>query len=289
MNSNLYTYCILKYKHSPFLGESLNIGVIIYFHDSMRFAFKYSKTLNRIKSIYENVPEKTIREYTRQIDKSLKNYQIFCEGNLFPLNDLTLKDFLSTTILPKDDSVVQFSHFKTDSTRGFEEEFIESIIFERLFIEDFKVNKYHIQEPKIISKLYNNLKISGFDEYKRNNDRFREDYILTNETGTEFKFDIAWQNGTLNLVKPISFDLKDGRNIANKAHKNFGQFFDLQDEAIVKKLRYDLIVGEPHDHKLYKEFEHAISLLQNLENVKIIHESELKTYSEKIVSAIIEN
>jgi hypothetical protein len=289
MNTNLYTYCILKYKHSPFLGESLNIGVIIYFHDSARFVFRYSKTLNRIKSIYENVPEKTIREYTKQIDKTLQNYEALYKDFFFPLDDLTLKNFLSNTVLPKDDSVIQFSHFKTDSTRGFPEEFLQSVIFERLFIEDFKVNKYHIQEPKIIAKLYNNLKISGFDQYKRNNDRFREDYILTNETGTEFKFDIAWQNGTLNLVKPISFDLKDGRNIANKAHKNFGQFYDLQDEAVVKKLRYDLIIGEPHDSKLYKEFEHAISLLENLQNVKIIHESELKIYSEKIVSAILDN
>lgn len=255
----------------------------------MRFVFKYSKTLNRVKSIYENVPEKTIREFTKQIDKTLKNYEDIYKDILFPLDDLTLKNFLSNNVLPKDDNVIQFSSFKTDSTRGFPEDFIQSIIFEKSFIEDFKVNKYHIQEPKIISKLYNNLKISGFDQYKRNNDRFREDYILTNESGTEFKFDIAWQNGTLNLVKPISFDLKDGRNIANKAHKNFGQFYDLQDEAVVKKLRYDLIIGEPHDNKLYKEFEHAISLLENLKNVKIIHESELKIYSEKIVSAILEN
>jgi hypothetical protein len=285
MNKNLYTYCLLKYRHSPFLEESLNIGVLIYFYDSRRFIFKYSKTLNRIKSIYENVPEKTIKEYTKQIDKILKRYQD-SEENLFPLNDLNLKDFLSYTILPKDDSIIQFSHFRTDHIRGFSEEFIESILINKLFIEDIK-HQYQPQEPKIISRLYRTLKQVGFDEYKRNNNRFREDYILTNESGTEFKFDIAWQNGTLNLIKPISFDLKESRSIADKAHKNFGQFYDLQNEAIENKLRYDLIVGEPKNSDFFKEFDHAILLLQNLPNVKIIHDSELEDYSKKIVSAIL--
>ncbi|TDW52660.1 hypothetical protein EV144_1011351 [Flavobacterium sp. 270] len=286
MNNNLYTYCLLKYKHSPFLEESLNIGVLIYFYNSRRFVFKYSKTLNRIKSIYENVPEKTVKEYTKQIDITLKRFKDTYD-NLFPLNDSSLKHFLSSTILPKDDSVLQFCNFRTDSLRGFTEEFIESILIDKLFVEDIKQYHYQPQEPKILSRLYNNLKKLGFDEYKHNNDRFREDYILTNEAGTEFKFDIAWQNGTLNLIKPISFDLKESRSIADKAHKNFGQFYDLQQEAINNKLRYDLIVGEPNDSRLYKEFEHAISLLDNLPNVKIIHDSELELYSEKIVSAIL--
>lgn len=289
MNTNLYTYCLLKYKHSPFLDESLNIGVLIYFHDSQRFVFKYSKTLNRIKSIYENVPEKTIKEYTRQIDKVLKEYQYLDKKNIFPLNDLNLKQFLSSTVLPNDGSVLQFSHFKTDYVRGFQEEFIESLIIDKLFIDDIKPIQYQPQEPKLISTLFSNLRAFGLNEYRKNNNRFREGYVLTNETGTEFKFDIAWQNGTLNLIKPIGFDLKESRSIADKAHRNFGQFYDLQNEAIEKKLRYDLILGKPHNKKLFKDYEHAISLLENLQNVKLIDESELKQYSEKIIYAITEN
>jgi hypothetical protein len=288
MNTNLYTYCLLKYRHSPFLEESLNIGVIIYFYNSKRFVFKYSKTLNRIKSIYENVPERTIKEYTKQIDRILTRYQDSNE-NIFPLNDSTLKDFLSATVLPKDDSVLQFSHFRTDFIRGFSEEFLESMLIDKLFIEDIKHLQYQPQEPKILSKLYNNLKKLGFDEYKHNNDRFKEDYIVTNDSGTEYKFDIAWQNGTLNLIKPISFNLKESRSIADKAHKNFGQFYDLQNEAVQNKLRYDLIVAQPNNSRLFKEFEHAVLLLENLPNVKIINASELEQYSAKIVAALLEN
>lgn len=287
MKTNFYTYCILKYKHSPYLDESINIGVLIYFNDTQRFLFKYSKTLNRVKSIYNNVPEKTIKEYIRQIDRHLKIYQNSFD-NIFPLNDLNLKTFLSRYILPNDSSVLQFSHFKTESLRDFNEEFIEKIVLDKVFIDDLKTQISHQQEPKIISKLLSTLKDSGLNQFRHKTSRFQEDYVLTNETGNEFKFDIAWQNGTLNLVKPIGFDLKEGIGIANKAHKNFGQFYDLQSEAEKNNLCYDLIIGKPTNRNLFKDYDHAVKLLQNIKNSRLIDADDLKEYSKKVISAISE-
>lgn len=287
MKTNFYTYCILKYKHSPYLDESINIGVLIYFADTHRFSFKYSKSLSRVKSIYENVPEKTIKEYIRQIDRLLKVHQDIV-NNLFPLNDLNLKTFLSRYILSNDSSVLQFSHFKTEPLREFSEDFIEKIILDKVFIDDIKPLSYQQQEPKLISKLISNLKESGLNNYRHHNDRFTEEYVLINETGSEFKFDIAWQNGTLNLIKPIGFDLKEGRSILDKAHKNFGQFYDLQKEAEEKKLRYDLIIGKPKSKNLFKDYDHAIKLLEKIENTSLIDEDNLREYSEKVISAISE-
>jgi hypothetical protein len=285
MKTNFYTYCILKYKHSPYLDESINIGVLIYFEDTQRFLFKYSKTLNRVKSIYDNVPEKTVKEYIRQIDKHLNIYQNTLDS-IFPLNDLNLKSFLTRHILPNDSTVLQFSHFKTESLRGFSEDFIEKIVLDNVFIDDIKVQNHQSQEPKIISKLLSSLKESGLNEYRHKTNRFQEDYVLTNETGNEFKFDIAWQNGTLNLVKPIGFDLKEGIGIANKAHKNFGQFYDLQIEAEKNNLCYDLILGKPTNKNLFKDYDHAVKLLLNIKNSRLIDADDLNEYSKKVIKAI---
>lgn len=287
MRTNFYTYCILKYKHSPYLDESVNIGVLIYFPSSQRFLFKFSKNLSRIKSIYDNVPEKTIKEYIRQIDRLLGKYQRGVD-NLFPLNDLSLETFLSRYILPNDGSVLQFSHFKTEQLRDFSEEFVEKVILDRVFIDDIRPLVYQHQEPKLISKLISNLKNSGLNNFRQYNNRYKEEYILTNDAGNEFKFDIAWQNGTLNLIKPIGFDLKEGRSILDKAHKNFGQFYDLQKEAEEKKLRYDLIIGKPKSKNLFRDFDHAIKLLGNIKNSSLIDEDDLVEYSEKVITAISE-
>lgn len=283
MNNDLYTYYILKYKHSPFLDESINIGVLIYFHNSQRFSFRFSKSLVRIKSIYSNIPEKTIKEYIRQIDRTLKEYQL-TEVNLFPLNDTTLKSFLSSHVLPNDSTVLQFSHFKTDSLRGFSEEFVESIIFEKLFIDDFKSNNNQPQEPKLITNFYNELRKSGFYELA-NKARVQKDYVVQTKTGN-FNFDFAWKNGVWNLVKPVGFDLKTGDGIIQKARNNLGEFVDLESE-VKSTVKCAIIVGKPSDRRLYENYTKALSILHKApDTVKVLEEKDLKKYSEEVVEAV---
>ena len=74
--------------------------------------------------------------------------------------------------------------------------------------------------------------------------------------------------------------------IANKAHKNFGQFYDLQEEAEKNKLCYDLIIGKPTNKNLFKDFDHAINLLQKIKNSRIIDEDNLVEYSKNVIAAI---
>ncbi|OXB05228.1 hypothetical protein B0A81_16100, partial [Flavobacterium plurextorum] len=40
---------MLKYKHNVFLEESINIGILVFFSNTKKFSFTYSKNLSRIK------------------------------------------------------------------------------------------------------------------------------------------------------------------------------------------------------------------------------------------------
>lgn len=283
MKDNFYTYCILKYKHSPFLDESINIGVLIYFGSSQRFSFKYSKNLSRVKSIYNNIPEKTIKEYIRQIQNRLQKYQSIDE-NIFPLNDANLKEFIHQNILPIDAGVLQFSNFKTDFLE-FEESFIEDVILEQFFIEDFKNSNNAPQEPKIISHLLKELNSAGFNEVANKN-RYQRDFNINTNTGS-FNFDFAWKNGVWNLVKPVGFDLKTAEGIIQKARNNLGEFTDLESEVDKKEYKCNIIVGKPSDRKLYKSYDNALNILHKLPaTTKIIEEDELKKYSQEVVDAV---
>lgn len=283
MKTNIYTYCILKYKHSPFLDESINIGVLIYFESTQKFVFKYSKTLNRIKNIYSNVPEKTIKEYLRQINKYLTEYQSLKE-NIFPLNDLNLKSFLAQNVLPADGTVLQFSHFKTDYLRDFTEEFIEKVIIDKVFIDDIKPNYAQQQEPKIIAHLFKELKKQGFEE-AANKSRIKKDFNIQTNTG-KFNFDFAWKNGVWNLVKPVGFDLKTGDGIVQKARNNLGEFTDLESE-VKSEYKCALIVGKPSDKTLYQNYTKALNILHKLpKTISIIEEKDIKSYSHQILEEI---
>jgi hypothetical protein len=282
MRNNFYTYCLLKYKHSPFLDESVNIGVLIYFGNSQSFSFKYSKNLSRIKSIYNNIPEKTIKEYLRQIHNRLEKLQSFNE-NLFPLNDLNLKEFLHQNILPIDASVLQFSNFKTDY-QDIEQSILEEIIFEQYFIEDIKTSNNQAQEPKIISHFYSVLNKNGFREVANKN-RIQKDFTLKTETGN-FNFDFAWKNGVWNLVKPVGFDLKTPEGIIQKARNNLGEFTDLESE-VKSQYKCAIIVGRPTDKKLFGNYTKALNILHKLpDTIEVLEENDLKNYSLKVIEAV---
>lgn len=283
MKTDFYTYCILKYKHSPYLDESITIGVLIYFQESKRFVFKHSKTLNRIKSIYCDVPEKTIKEYIRQISKYLDGYR--SEESIFDSSEgLNLKTFVSANILPDDSTVIQFCNFRTESTRGLNHDLIEKIVLEKEFIDDIKTNLNQQQEPKIIYHLYAELKKYGFENIANKSSYIKNCNIQTN-TGN-FHFDFAWKNGVWNLVKPVGFDLKTPEGIIQKARNNLGEFTDFKSEISEKDYKCNLIVGEPADRSLFKNYENALSVLHKIPNIKIIEESGLKEYSLEIIEAI---
>lgn len=283
-----YTYSILKYQHSALLGESLNIGVIIFFPTEDKIIFKYSKNLTRIKAVYDVVSERTIKHYLSQIENSVRelttNDFIFFDKDKFEYFDL----FIDKFILPRDGSVLQFSKSKQSFLNNNDIEYTTNYLANRFLLEKEKniAGGAVYKEPLLTKKFYGYLSELDFERINSNSDKFYKNYKVINETGNEFKFDYAWQNGTLNLVKPISFDLKESKGIAEKAYKNFGLFTDLKNEAEFNNLRYDLLVGKPESRELYKEFDHALNLLSTLDKVDIILEEDIENYSKKAIKAL---
>lgn len=288
MENKQYIYSILKYKHSLSLGESLNIGILIYILDEEKFIFRYSKSLSRIKSVYDIISEKTIKQYLSQIElrlHTLKSDEIhFYQNEVVNFFD----KFIDKFILPQDGSVLQFSSSKNSYSYDNDSEIIANHLTNKYLLDKEK----HVtgitttKEPILVKKFYGYLSDLDFDRINLNENKFYKNYKVRNETGNEFNFDYAWQNGTLNLVKPISFDLKEPKGLAEKAYKNFGLFTDLRNEASSNNLRYDLLIARPTLKSLYREFDHALGLLETLQRVDIILEENIEEYSKKAIKAL---
>lgn len=118
---------ILRYIHSPFMGECINIGLIIYFTDTKTFSFKFDKGLSRVKAVYSNVPEKTIREY-------ISCYERILVDNDKELNHKNFDNFIETLLLSKNSNVLQFSEVRVDSTNAINRGIIEEVLFKQYFI-----------------------------------------------------------------------------------------------------------------------------------------------------------
>lgn len=287
MKDNSYKYSVLKYQHSLLLGESLNIGVLIYFATKNTFIFKYAKNLSRIKSVYDGVAEKTIKHYLTEIEATVSAIN---EIGLFDNDKFAFFDlFIEKYLLPKDGSVLQFSKGKHCFVNDLSSDYIISSLVNKLLpIKDKNVQLNTLsKEPQLTKTFYSYLSNLDFEKINNKSEKFYKNYVVVNETGNEFYFDYAWQNGTLNLIKPISFDLKEPKSIAEKAYKNYGLFTDLKNEAEENNLRYDLLIGRPQSRDLFREYDHAVKLLSTLEKVNIVLEDQIESYSSKAVQALI--
>lgn len=280
MTDKNYIYSILQYKHSEISGEAINIGVVLYWPETKQFFFEYSKNLTRIKNIYNLVSEKIIKEYLKIIQT--RAAKLNETDILFWGKDINIDffDFINKHLYIDDSSSLQFS-YPIISLNYYDNPLIvlNNIINYNYINSEIKKEKKILKEPILLKKYNDTLIELGINKIHNIDLKFKKDFIIKNETGNQFKFDYAWQNGSLNLVKPISFDLNDQKTIAEKAYKNFGQFTDLKNEAIENNLRYDLILAKPQNKEFFKEYDHAIRLLENLDNVKLILEENIIDYS----------
>lgn len=279
-----YKYSILQYYHSPSLGECINIGILIYFTHSNEFTFIYSKKLNRVKSIYDNVSEKLIKYYLKEIDLKTEQLNSTVYKNKNQLNIYhDFNDIIDEYLLPKDGSSLQFSKVFNSFQLGNSNLKISKFLYQKFLLEkDYKTdfNKDYI----LAKKFYNNLK-SKLGE-KIDNTKFKKDVEVRNETGVKFKFNYAWINGKTNLVKPLNFDLSSSKNISDKAHKNYGLVIDLEQIAKVQNYSFNFIVGKPKSNEFLREYKHSISLLKRLEIINIVEEEEIDIYANEAVQHI---
>ncbi|WP_161555159.1 DUF3037 domain-containing protein [Dokdonia sinensis] len=287
MSTDNYTYSILKYRHSQLLDEQLNVGILVYFPETNSFIFKHSSNLKRVKAIYNNVSDKVILHYLKQIDRKLKNLDT--QSNLF--NNYNVKEkfneFIHKELIATDASVLQFSKVFNGIRYNETQENVIDFLLVSYFSEYTSPKIIHSTIVDSVSDRFINKLASRFDLEKLEKEKkLFKDYKIKNETGKSYIFDYAWQNGTLNLVKPIDFNLKTSRGIEDKAHKHLGLFIDLQNEAEEQNLRYDLLVSRPKERSFYKDYDHALKLLELPKRLKIIEEEGIDRYSKKAIKAL---
>ncbi|MDR2223604.1 MAG: hypothetical protein LBE34_12870 [Flavobacteriaceae bacterium] len=278
MNYIKYSYCLLKYKHTPIIDESLNIGVLCYVENSHRFYFKSYKNLTRVKHAYQNVPEKTLREKIGIVSKKVDRLNKYGVGIFSLLYDF--KDFIYEEFIDYDSTILQFDKFETTTAYNIDEIELIDMLCNNFIIDNYKENIYKAKEPLLIQKVFN--KIENIKKFKENY-IFYEHYDIKNSLGTKIPFDFAWQNGTFNLARAISFDLKEESSIIEKAYKNFGQFVDLNDYHY----RFDALLAKPSQRNLFKTYDNIVELFNKYDYIKVVEEDEIDDYVEDFMISSI--
>lgn len=271
----------MQYKHSLTLRESLNVGILFYFHDDNYFEFVNGDGY-RAKAIYPDFDNSLFNGYLKAIKlKTKKAIDLFNQNPL--ASDFS--KFIHKNILAEDAAGLIFSEPVTvNNVFNDKNEAINE--FSKLLLSGI-----NIQKPTIIRHNENYIlrKFSGyvFGKDKALETKFKKNEIIkTNHIN--LKFDLSWHNKIYNYLKPINFDLADDSSINNKAALYFGYISGLGEYANSKNdISFDFLITKPRESGLIRAYENALDFLNNTKAPKkLITEDNLESYSLNVKSEL---
>lgn len=279
--SPIYQYSPLQYHFNSALGEVLNVGLLVIFPKQQKVEFVYPERLARLKAAYPNcIPEKTLKAFFKGILQKVallnKQPEIFNDYQNCPL------DFIDTQLLIRDESALQFGEVRTgvlytDNLTNV----VQQLRHLYLSIYDLDEEEFKKRNEDYLIKEYRN-RLKG-----RNETIFEGKKIEENVKIGDYSFPFAWQNGTYNVVNPVSFDLRRPESIIRKATLNFGKVTLLQDFALEKHARFDMLLAKPKKKTLFKSYDEAIDILSRPSFVKIWEEERIDEYANKTLEAFV--
>lgn len=280
MNVNKYQYKVLKYRFSPILEESVNIGLLIYFEPDRHLRFVYPKSLQRIQHLYGGQNLNTLKEYLHSFSNLCQVLNKNWENCLPNLEKFDFEEVVNNFFLIEDAGVLYFGKAKTGLYGN-----IEDIVS---YYDNFYFNYYHIEkktdlqdESKIVKKVRNILK-----KYPQYEHQFEKPVsIVSKDNLVKKEFNLSWLNGKLNIITPLSFDLKDKDNLIDKALRWNSLLYFLSDAAIEQNVNFDIFVAKPSDSNLLESYYAGIKIIQKTNAPKTVREEdELDNYISEAVS-----
>lgn len=282
MISGTFKYSVLQYVPSQVLNERVNIGIVLFFAEREEVRFIYPKYLARLKSLFHKVQEKKIRLYLDQTEKRVKalnKHDLLFDNDFRKSEDLV--KFLDSEILKSDDSAVQFTKIYESLLYSSDYNKIVTDLQLEYFSEyNQKATVSRVTESDLRRLFERDLKVKSPDIISR----FQKDYRVSTENN-EFIFDYAWQNGTFNLVKPVSFDLLDAKKIQEKSILLYGNLNLLADLSRIKNYKFDLIIAKPTARSVFKSFDSALKTIDKADvSQEIIYSSEISGYTQSAIA-----
>ncbi|MEN0006760.1 MAG: DUF3037 domain-containing protein [Bacteroidota bacterium] len=276
-----FQYSILRYRPSLVLGEQLNVGLIFYFASDHTFHFIYPNHLSRISHFYPHLADLTV---IRQYLKVFHGIATRLSKGKWSQN-VALSDVIQEYFLRKDANSFFFSEVKF----GFSSDADAIISF---YKEQF-FKYYENPQPK---QRRNEVRLRNQFEKQlarridslQINKLFRKQVTIKNNIG-ETAFDFAWQNGSANLVKAISFDVSKKETIQQKAFRWYGELSRLNLSEKADSYRFDLLVAKPSAQPFYTAYDNALQLLETISHpLKIVEEEQLEVYAQEAVDTVQE-
>lgn len=253
---NTIYFNLLKYVHSPFLGEEVNVGILLCFPEQGRLEFRFPARFKRLRHLYQSFSERQLLTYLTSFGQRVARANSELSTALSPEQYTA---FITRELVPADATVLRFGPL-TKAVAHIDDapQQVADQYYELYFAETQPAPRagQHKRDSFLISNFRRNLEAhdAGVFQLLRRN-------VEVQAAATAIRFDYAWQNGTKNFIKPVSLDLADAEEINRKAVYTHGWLHLLAPVATAENYRFDLLLARPTDRKLFPAFDKAVEIL----------------------------
>jgi len=281
MNKQPFQYSVLRYRHSYFLAEEVNVGILFYFPAVGRVEFLYPSRLQRISGLYPDFNINTLRKFLHAFEKQAEKLTKRFIGNSDLFENAGLQAIIEDFFLKEDATALFFSEIKK-GTYDNVDQILRYYQNQYLSVYDKDAGRNRKDEEYIVNKVEEGLKATNINHSKD----IKREYTLETPYLSQ-QFDLAWQNETTHLVTPIGLDLKRKESIERKASTWRGRLEIFQAKAKEDNLAFDLIISRPEDRNLFRTYDNVLKILEDNKAPKKLYELEnLPTYIEHLSSNI---
>tara|TARA_R110002012_G_scaffold78049_2_gene198903 strand:+ start:3572 stop:4369 length:798 start_codon:yes stop_codon:yes gene_type:complete len=255
---------------------------LFFFSEDRRFQISFPDSFSKLSHFQVDFDATFIKKVLKKYEEKVNvlNYRLVKEELGFSSNDLA--ELINAEFIVPDSSAIRFSELKSGFVPNNRESLV--IYYENLYFKNYKTVeiKDHVNEQKILQQFHTKARNS----FKESTGRYLREVIEVRGKFFKEKFDYGWQNGTFNLITPLSFDLQREDSIKRKIQQQIGVVRNL--EEIIKKdnLKLDFIIARPTGKSLLSAFGKALDVLHDFEDsslARVIEYGEpLDSYVEEI-------
>lgn len=255
---NRYEFSVLRYRHDLISGEFVNIGIALFDVTERKLIVKLSERYTRLSALWGGFNGARYRAMMRYLEASLNECSKTLEspelgGGPDDLSAI-LKHALSDDDLGFQASEIRYGVSETPANRTTE-------LFERLVERYAHHPEMGGRDDQEVGRLLERqIRKSNIIKH------VQFDYAITSPL-YEHKFKVGWKNGKTQVTDPISFDLKDGGHIVEKALQWTGRLGNLGKSA---QFAFTAIVAPPSNVKLNSSVNRAVAILKECPNVRSV-------------------
>lgn len=274
LRETLYTFSVLQYRHDAWIGEALNVGVLLSAPEQGFLKMKVRTASPRLTQAYPELGASGFRLLVRALEAKVTSLGHRAEqGSLF--ESKVTSDSIARKILPEDDSSLRWLNQGAGFTSSPADE-LERLYERYISRWDANSGRDVRSDEDVFSVFQKKLRVAPIDL------TLEEKTIKTPRFG-DVRFKHAYQNGRLHVVQPISLDMANADTLFGKASRLVGTLTRLRENPEVCPY---IVAGAPTDRSLARDYKGALDLLREA-NVaeKIVDENDSQVVADALIEA----